>query len=98
MGETSVLIVPSPEGKKYSFAIKWGVPCVYPEWLYKSVQQGHALEEEEYEVQMRKTSTLANSHIDNGKCIKMKYFRWYAVIFFVLICYYSFLLVAGWAV
>ncbi|XP_050711420.1 DNA topoisomerase 2-binding protein 1-like isoform X2 [Eriocheir sinensis] len=64
-GSTSVLIVSSPEGKKYNFAIKWGIYCLYPEWLYHSVQQGHALNEEEYEVQARKTSTFTDSCIDN---------------------------------
>lgn len=68
-GLTSVLIVSSPEGKKYNFAVKWGIPCVYPDWLYQSVQQGHALEMEEYEVLSRKTSTLTNSQLYNGKCL-----------------------------
>uniref|UniRef100_A0A0P4VX53 BRCT domain-containing protein n=1 Tax=Scylla olivacea TaxID=85551 RepID=A0A0P4VX53_SCYOL len=64
MGETSVLIVSSPEGKKYRFAIKWGVPCVFPDWLHNSVQQGHALDKEEYEVLPRKSSTF-NSILGN---------------------------------
>lgn len=70
MGQTSVLIVSSTEGKKYSHAVKWGIPCVYPDWLHQSVQQGYALEEEEFEVLARKTSTFNNSHMDNGEWLR----------------------------
>lgn len=62
MSKTSVLIVSAPEGDKYTHACKWRIKCLTPDWIYDSVQRGHALQMENYEVKKRKHSTPNNFH------------------------------------
>ncbi|KAG0723109.1 DNA topoisomerase 2-binding protein 1 [Chionoecetes opilio] len=61
MSKTSVLIVSAPEGDKYTYASKWRIKCLTPEWIYDSVQQGHALPMAGYEVKKQKHSTPNSS-------------------------------------
>ncbi|XP_076054847.1 mutagen-sensitive 101 isoform X2 [Oratosquilla oratoria] len=54
MDRTSVLVIPAPEGEKYKHACNWRLPCLTPDWVYDSVEQGHALDRKNYQVS-RKT-------------------------------------------
>lgn len=68
MSKTSVLIVSAPEGDKYTHACKWRIKCLTPDWIYDSVQRGHALQMEGYEVKKQKHSTPINSRVTTGEC------------------------------
>lgn len=61
MSKTSVLIVSAPEGEKYSHACKWRIKCLTQDWIYDSVQRGHALTMDGYEVKKQKLSTPVSS-------------------------------------
>ncbi|XP_042237542.1 DNA topoisomerase 2-binding protein 1-like isoform X2 [Homarus americanus] len=57
MSVTSVLIIPTPEGDKYSHARNWRIQCLTPDWIYDSVEQGSALDMVGYTVIKRGAST-----------------------------------------
>ncbi|KAK4321748.1 hypothetical protein Pmani_007486 [Petrolisthes manimaculis] len=57
MNTTSVLILPAPEGEKYSHAVNWRIQCLTPDWIHDSVEQGFALQMEGYSVKKRGCST-----------------------------------------
>ncbi|XP_071515470.1 DNA topoisomerase 2-binding protein 1-like isoform X2 [Panulirus ornatus] len=57
MSVTSLLIIPSPEGDKYTHACNWRIQCLTPDWIYDSVEQGSALSMEGYRVKKRGAST-----------------------------------------
>lgn len=67
MAVTSVLIIPTPEGEKYTHACNWRIQCLTPDWIYDSVEQGHALDMEGYKVKKtRGASTPTNDMSVNG--------------------------------
>lgn len=68
MSKTSVLIVSAPEGEKYTHACKWRIKCLTPDWIYDSVQRGHALPMENYEVKKQKHSTPRHSCPTSSEC------------------------------
>ena len=68
MSKTSVLIVSAPEGEKYAYACKWRIKCLTPDWIYDSVQRGHALQMEGYEVKKQRLSTPKNSQANISEC------------------------------
>lgn len=68
MAVTSVLIIPTPEGEKYTHACNWRIQCLTPDWIYDSVEQGHALDMEGYKVKKtRGASTPTNDMSVNGR-------------------------------
>ncbi|XP_027237421.2 DNA topoisomerase 2-binding protein 1 isoform X2 [Penaeus vannamei] len=69
MAVTSVLIIPTPEGEKYTHACNWRIQCLTPDWIYDSVEQGHALDMEGYKVKKtRGASTPTNDmSVNDGK-------------------------------
>lgn len=69
MSKTSVLIVSTPEGDKYTHACKWRIKCLTPDWIYDSVQRGHALKMEGYEVKKRNHSTPNPSSTASECCV-----------------------------
>ncbi|XP_037091305.1 DNA topoisomerase 2-binding protein 1-like [Pollicipes pollicipes] len=62
--KTSVLVSPSMDGEKVTFARRWQIPCVVPEWLYDSVERGWCLGMEEYTtaVKAKLSSTPTKNH------------------------------------
>lgn len=65
MAVTSVLIIPSPEGEKYEHARNWRIQCLTPDWIYDSVEIGHALNMQPYEVKHRGASTPKDENVTN---------------------------------
>ncbi|XP_068207098.1 DNA topoisomerase 2-binding protein 1 isoform X2 [Palaemon carinicauda] len=65
MAVTSVLIIPSPEGDKYEYARNWRIQCLKPDWIYDSVEIGHALNMDGYEVKNRGASTPTDENATN---------------------------------
>ncbi|XP_045617941.1 DNA topoisomerase 2-binding protein 1 isoform X2 [Procambarus clarkii] len=65
MADTSVLIIPTPEGNKYTYARNWRIQCLTPDWIYDSVEQGSALHMEGYKVSVRGASTPTNENTGN---------------------------------
>ncbi|XP_069938324.1 DNA topoisomerase 2-binding protein 1 isoform X2 [Cherax quadricarinatus] len=57
MSGTSVLIIPTPEGDKYSYARNWRIQCLTPDWIYDSVEHGSAVQMDGYKVTNRGAST-----------------------------------------
>ncbi len=41
MGRTNILIVTSAEGEKYSYARKWKIRCIKPDWVHQSLNKGN---------------------------------------------------------
>ncbi|XP_043233811.1 DNA topoisomerase 2-binding protein 1-A-like isoform X2 [Amphibalanus amphitrite] len=63
--KTNVLISPSVEGEKVTFARRWKIPCVVPEWLYDSVERGSCLPMEQYttsDKMAKRSSTPTKNH------------------------------------
>ncbi|KAK7027481.1 hypothetical protein SK128_007595 [Halocaridina rubra] len=65
MHDTSILIVPTPEGEKYKFAKNWRIMCLTPDWINDSVEIGHALDMKGYEVEHTKASTPTDDNLSN---------------------------------
>ncbi len=50
MEKTAILITATTNGDKYEYARKWQIPCVIPEWVLDSIDQGYCLPTAQYRV------------------------------------------------
>ncbi|XP_071748981.1 DNA topoisomerase 2-binding protein 1-A [Lepeophtheirus salmonis] len=57
INSTNVLIVPTPEGEKFSYATKWKIPTLNSNWVFDSIEKGYCLESDEYKIEKRNCST-----------------------------------------
>lgn len=53
MGKTNILITHNAEGDKYTYAKRWKVRCVKPEWVYESLSKGHILNPDNFMVEAK---------------------------------------------
>lgn len=57
------LIAKVPSGKKYSFAMEWGIRVVAVEWLFQSLERGMILDETLYNLQLAASERGKNAWI-----------------------------------
>ncbi|CAB4058513.1 TOPBP1 [Lepeophtheirus salmonis] len=53
INSTNVLIVPTPEGEKFSYATKWKIPTLNSNWVFDSIEKGYCLESDEYKIEKK---------------------------------------------
>ena len=51
MGKTNFLIATSADGEKYTYARRWKIRCLKPEWIHASVNKGYAVSPENFIVE-----------------------------------------------
>ena len=51
MGKTNVLIATSADGEKYTYARRWKIRCLKPEWIHASLNKGYAVSPENFIVE-----------------------------------------------
>ncbi|XP_046384565.1 DNA topoisomerase 2-binding protein 1 [Ischnura elegans] len=65
--ETGVLVIGDASGTKFTFAKKWGIPCVTPQWVYDSSACGLCLPFESYAVEGEPSAKALCSTPEAGK-------------------------------
>jgi len=61
-GKTNLLITPSAEGDKYTYARRWKICCLKPEWVQRSLDQGYVCDPEPFAVEKIATSSTPKAH------------------------------------
>ncbi|KAK4018542.1 hypothetical protein OUZ56_000592 [Daphnia magna] len=51
MGKTNILITTSAEGEKYTYARRWKIRCLKPEWIHTSLNKGYAVDPDAFIVE-----------------------------------------------
>lgn len=51
MGKTNILIATSAEGEKYTYARRWRIRCLKPEWIHASLSKGYAVDPDKFIVE-----------------------------------------------
>ena len=63
LDKTNILIITSAEGEKYSYAKRWKIKCLKPDWIHQSLNKGYALDPEKFVVD---SSTVPRSSTPEG--------------------------------
>ncbi|XP_040581730.1 DNA topoisomerase 2-binding protein 1-A [Lepeophtheirus salmonis] len=71
MHTTNVLIIPTPEGEKYTYAKKWKIPTLNSNWIFDSIEKGHCLSLDDYKVEKRNVSTPTKENISQLKDVSL---------------------------
>ncbi|XP_071442261.1 DNA topoisomerase 2-binding protein 1-A [Hetaerina americana] len=65
--ETGLLVIGDPSGTKFTFAKRWGIPCVTPQWVYDSASKGCCLSFDSYFIEGHSTAKALCSTPEQGK-------------------------------
>jgi topoisomerase (DNA) II binding protein 1 len=56
LGKTNILITTSAEGEKYTYAKRWKIRCLKPEWIHTSLNKGYAADPDSFIMESKTTN------------------------------------------